>query len=89
MRAAADAVGGGGLKIELDLAQRGQQGVGPIADALAPHVDEAPWHEVILLTVGYLGLVQQRDEAAGARLEELLAKARACRVRLRCWRAGR
>jgi formylglycine-generating enzyme required for sulfatase activity len=56
------------------LAQKGQQDVGPIVDALAPHVGEAPWHEVSLLTFGYLGLVQQRDEAAGAALDELLKR---------------
>lgn len=57
------------------LAHRGQQDVGPIVDALAPHVGEATWHEVSLLTFGYLGLVQQRDEAAGAALDELLKRA--------------
>jgi formylglycine-generating enzyme required for sulfatase activity len=56
------------------LAQRGQQDVGPVIEALAAHVGEDPWHEVSLLTVGYLGLVQQRDEAAGAVLEELLRR---------------
>jgi formylglycine-generating enzyme required for sulfatase activity len=33
---------------------------------LAEHIDDAAWREVILLTIGYLGIVQQRDEAAGA-----------------------
>src|SRR5262249_47716475 len=54
------------------LAQRGQQEVEPIVAALASHVGEAPWREVSLLTLGDLGLVQQRDQAAGAILEELL-----------------
>jgi formylglycine-generating enzyme required for sulfatase activity/energy-coupling factor transporter ATP-binding protein EcfA2 len=57
------------------LAQKGQQEVQPIVDALAPHVGEAPWHEVSLLTLGYLGLVQQRDQAAGKVIEELLRQA--------------
>jgi formylglycine-generating enzyme required for sulfatase activity len=57
------------------LAQKGQQEVGPIVDAMAAHVGEAPWHEVSLLTLGYLGLVQQRDQAAGAVVDELLRRA--------------
>jgi Sulfatase-modifying factor enzyme 1/NACHT domain len=57
------------------IAQKGQQGPGGIADILAAHVEEAPWHEVALLTIGYLGIVQQWEELAGAVLEELLRKA--------------
>lgn len=57
------------------LAQRGQQEVEPIVAALSSHVGEAPWREVSLLTLGYLGLVQQRDQAAGAVLGELLQRA--------------
>ena len=57
------------------LAQRGQQEVEPIVAALSSHVGEAPWREVSLLTLGYLGLVQQRDQAAGAVLGELLRRA--------------
>ena len=57
------------------LAQQGQQDVAPIVSALADHVEEAPWREVSLLTVGYLALVQQRDEAAGAVLGELVRQA--------------
>ena len=30
------------------------------------------WHEVSLLTVGYLGIIQQRDEAAGEVVGELV-----------------
>jgi formylglycine-generating enzyme required for sulfatase activity len=57
------------------LAQKGQQEVDPIVTALVPHVRDASWHEVILLTVGYLGLVQQRDQAAGVVLRELMLRA--------------
>jgi formylglycine-generating enzyme required for sulfatase activity len=57
------------------LAQRGQQGVGPIAEALAAHIGEASWHEVSLLTIGYLGVVQQWDEVASAVVESLLDEA--------------
>jgi len=57
------------------LAQRGQEEVTPVVDALSAHVGEAPWHEVSLLTLGYMGLVQQRDKAAGSVIEELLERA--------------
>lgn len=56
------------------LAQRGQQGVGPIVDALGSYLDEPFWHDVCLLTVKYLANVQQRDEAAGEVLEELIRR---------------
>jgi len=48
------------------VAQKGQQDVDPVAEVLAEHIDDPAWREVILLTIGYLGIVQQRDEAAGA-----------------------
>ncbi len=57
------------------LAQRGQQDIKPVVRALAGHVGEATWHEVSLLTIGYLGIIQKRDEAASAVVGELIAKA--------------
>ncbi|WP_423226106.1 NACHT domain-containing protein [Candidatus Amarolinea aalborgensis] len=57
------------------LAQRGQQGIGPVVDALATHVSDANWREVSRLTIGYLGIVQQREEAATAVLDALLRQA--------------
>lgn len=57
------------------LAQRAQKGAPAVAEVLAEHVGEAPWHEVTLLTIGHLGIIQQWDEVAGAVLEQLLAKA--------------
>ncbi len=54
------------------LARRGQQGVGPIVRALEPYLEEPFWRDVCLFTVKYLGIIQQRDEAAGAVLEELM-----------------
>jgi formylglycine-generating enzyme required for sulfatase activity len=54
------------------LAQRGQQEIAPVVDMLAKHVGEATWHEVILLTIGYLGIVQKRDEAASATVVDLI-----------------
>jgi len=54
------------------LAQLGQQEIGPIVEELAAHLGDDTWHEVSLLSIGYLALVQQRDQAAGALLEALL-----------------
>lgn len=55
------------------LAQKGQQGMEPVVEILSQHVGEATWHEVSLLSIGYLGIVQKRDEAASAVVEALLA----------------
>jgi formylglycine-generating enzyme required for sulfatase activity len=38
-------------------------------------VDDDNWREVTLLTIGYMGIVQQRDEAAGMTLWELIQAA--------------
>lgn len=43
-----------------------------IAAALAVHVGEPAWHEVGLLTVGYVGLIQQLDTVAGSVVETLV-----------------
>ena len=55
------------------LALRGQGDCRPIVDYLAQHVGDAAWREVALLTVGYLGLIQQLDRVAGEVVEGLLA----------------
>lgn len=57
------------------LAKRAEQEVGPLVDVVAAHVDRAAWREVLQLAIGYLGIVQKRDEAAGAVLEELIRRA--------------
>ena len=57
------------------IAQRGQRDVGPVVETLAAHVDDDNWHEVTLLTIGYMGIVQQRDEAAGVALWDLIQAA--------------
>ena len=57
------------------LGQKGQQEMTPVVEALAKHVGDDNWHEVTLLTIGYLGLIQQRDEAATSVLTELMALA--------------
>ncbi|MEZ4865674.1 MAG: SUMF1/EgtB/PvdO family nonheme iron enzyme [Caldilineaceae bacterium] len=54
-----------------------QQEVEPLAARLAPHVDEGAWREVILLTVGYLGIVQGRDQAASDLVSALIAQGEA------------
>lgn len=56
------------------IARTGQQDVRRVTDELAEHIAEDAWREVILLTIGYIGIVQQRDEAAGAILEELIGR---------------
>jgi formylglycine-generating enzyme required for sulfatase activity len=56
------------------LAQKGQQEIQPVVDVLAEHIGEATWHEVSLLTIGYLGIGQKRDEAASAVVGKLIAK---------------
>ena len=56
------------------IAQLGQRDVEPIVQMLAEHVDDATWREVSLLTVGYLGIIQQRDDAAGEVLVQLMRR---------------
>ena len=55
------------------LALRGQEGVSRIVEAIRPHWHEPAWREVILLTVGYLGLIQMREETASALVDAMLA----------------
>jgi len=54
------------------IAQQGQRALAPVVAALAAHLGDANWREVSLLTIGYLGIVQQRDEAAGEVLWTLI-----------------
>jgi formylglycine-generating enzyme required for sulfatase activity len=57
------------------LAQQAQRDVGAMVSALARHVGDATWREVSLLAIGYLGIVQQRDEAASEVVERLMREA--------------
>ncbi|MBN1452132.1 MAG: SUMF1/EgtB/PvdO family nonheme iron enzyme [Anaerolineales bacterium] len=57
------------------LVQQGQQSVASIVEALAAHLDDDNWHEVSLLTIGYVGIVQLRTEAAGEALLKLIQDA--------------
>ncbi len=54
------------------IALLGQQAVEPIVEAIAQHVGDPAWREVSLLAIGYLAIVQQREEAAGAVVEALV-----------------
>ncbi len=44
--------------------QQGQSVAGPVIRILADHVGDDNWHEVALLSVAHMGLIQQRDETA-------------------------
>jgi formylglycine-generating enzyme required for sulfatase activity len=57
------------------LAWRARKDRAALVEALAPHVGEAPWHEVALLTVGFLGIVDQWEEGASEVVEGLVARA--------------
>jgi formylglycine-generating enzyme required for sulfatase activity len=56
------------------VAQRGQSDLMPVVELLAERLADPRWHEVLLLTIGYMGIVQQRDEAAGEVLQRLIAR---------------
>jgi len=57
------------------IAQQGQEEAAPIVALLAGHVAEETWHEVSLLTVAYLGIIQQRDAAASKVVQGLIETA--------------
>jgi formylglycine-generating enzyme required for sulfatase activity len=54
------------------LARKAREGSGALIAALAPHVGEASWHEVILLTIGHLAIIDQWEQAASEVVEGLL-----------------
>lgn len=54
------------------IALQAQGKVGLLVEALGAHVGEPAWHEVGLLTVGYVGLIQQLDRVAGEVVETLV-----------------
>ena len=57
------------------LARKAREGSNLLIEALAPHVGEAPWHEVVLLTVGHLAIIDQWEQAASEVVEGLLDRA--------------
>ena len=54
------------------IARLGQKDPAPIVERLAVHVGEPAWHEVALLTIGYLGIVQQWEVLASEVINRLL-----------------
>jgi formylglycine-generating enzyme required for sulfatase activity len=48
-----------------------QHNLDAVVETLAAHVEEDRWHELILLTIGYIGLIQGREETAGALVTQL------------------
>ena len=54
------------------IGQLGQRDEIPVVQLLVQHVDDPTWHEVTILTIGYLGIIQQRDVAAGETLLKLI-----------------
>jgi hypothetical protein len=56
------------------IALRGQGNCRPIVDYLSSHVGDAAWREVSLLTIPYLGIIQQLDSVAGEVVEALIAE---------------
>ncbi len=53
------------------LAWSGQGDVSIILEQVRAHVGDQAWHEVILLSVGYIGLIQHLERPAGALVEAL------------------
>ena len=54
------------------VAQRGQSDLTPVVAFIDAHLYDISWWELLRLTVGILGIVQQREEAAGIVLNRLL-----------------
>lgn len=56
------------------IALQAQGDVKALVEALSAHVGEPAWHEIGLLTVGYVGLIQQLDRVAGEAVEALVTQ---------------
>jgi formylglycine-generating enzyme required for sulfatase activity len=56
------------------IGELGQGDSQAIYAALAPHVGEAAWREAILLTIGYVGIIQRLPRVAGEVLEKLVTQ---------------
>ena len=56
------------------IALRGQRDVDEVVGILAGHVGDDNWHEVTLLTVGYMGIIQQLDVVAGQVVRDLIKR---------------
>ena len=55
------------------LAQR-EDDLSALRTAIRKHVDDPPWHEVLLLSIGFLALVQQREKATSRILDQILSE---------------
>jgi formylglycine-generating enzyme required for sulfatase activity len=58
--------------VAVGIALQGQGSAIVICEALKPHLHESYWHEIILLTINYIGLIQQLDTIAGEVVETLI-----------------
>ncbi|VEN74385.1 Signal transduction protein [Candidatus Desulfarcum epimagneticum] len=56
------------------VAGKGQKSVDPVADFIEKRLGDDNWREVIQLSIGYIGIVQRRPEAAGDILLELIER---------------
>jgi len=56
------------------IARLGQREIEPIVDILSDHVGDPAWREVALLTVGYMGVVQQWEKVSSDVVEALVAR---------------
>jgi formylglycine-generating enzyme required for sulfatase activity len=56
------------------IARLGQREIEPIVEILASHVRDVGWREVTLLTIGYLGVVQQWEEVASDVVSALIVR---------------
>jgi formylglycine-generating enzyme required for sulfatase activity len=56
------------------IARLGQRDIEPIVDILGKHVGDPAWREVALLTVGYLGVVQQWEEISSEVLKAFIER---------------
>ena len=54
------------------IVQQGQLDFTPVFEVLAVHVGDDNWHEVILLTIGYIGIIQHRDKVASEIVRQLV-----------------
>jgi formylglycine-generating enzyme required for sulfatase activity len=56
------------------IARLGQRKIDPVVDILIKHIENPEWREVILLTIGYLGIIQQREETASDVVQAILER---------------
>ncbi|MFN3742401.1 MAG: NACHT domain-containing protein [Anaerolineales bacterium] len=54
------------------IALHGQGNAKPVIEMIQPYIGEQAWHEVLLLTIAYLGIRQQLPKVAGEVVEALL-----------------